>query len=324
MLYHNARKLCKCDGQATYQAERVDAVVTELMRNLFQGLKGAPEEERLKQLYKNKADGDRAQLKKLENQLTKDKKQMETLKLEIAKCLTGDSAFSQEDLIDAMNVLRNRMDEAENQMEKIREDESSEEAAMAKIFPVYQQFKSWAEEFETATMEQKKMIACQLFKRIEVGRDYSAVKESQITGLYKTFGVYGRVKAYFSLFCPMGLVMAVVVFFLKGLSIGEKIGMFFLYLALAAFGAFFLWSAYRKCPDFLKKKCIPSMLISGFGVAFKIAIFFLGFVWKLVGPQEMQDENGNTVYVCGDYVYDEFGQKIGVASADKRSFVRTE
>ena len=151
-----------------------------------------------------------------------------------------------------------------------------------------------------------------------------AFKESQITGLYQTFGVYGRVKAYFGVCCPVGLVMAVVTFFLNGLTIGEKFAQFFGCLIAAAIGAFCLWSAYRKCPDFLKKKCIPSMLISGFSVAFKIAIFFLGFVWKLVGPDEMQDEDGNTVYVCGDYVYDEFGQKIGVASADKRSFVRTE
>ncbi|MCM1234958.1 MAG: hypothetical protein NC489_33080 [Ruminococcus flavefaciens] len=38
--------------------------------------------------------------------------------------------------------------------------------------PTYNQFKSWTEEFDTATLEQKKMIACHLFKRIEVGRDY--------------------------------------------------------------------------------------------------------------------------------------------------------
>ena len=40
------------------------------------------------------------------------------------------------------------------------------------ITPTYNQFKSWADEFDTATLEQKKMIACHLFKRIEVGRDY--------------------------------------------------------------------------------------------------------------------------------------------------------
>lgn len=47
--------------------------------------------------------------------------------------------------------------------------------------PAYNEFKSWAEEFESATLEQKKMIACQLFKRIEVGRDYRINFELNIT-----------------------------------------------------------------------------------------------------------------------------------------------
>ena len=37
------------------------------------------------------------------------------------------------------------------------------------VTPAYKQFKSWAEEFDSATMEQKKMIACQLLKRVEAG-----------------------------------------------------------------------------------------------------------------------------------------------------------
>lgn len=49
------------------------------------------------------------------------------------------------------------------------------------ITPAYNQFKSWAEEFEQASMDQKKMIACQLFKRIEVGRGYNITFELNMT-----------------------------------------------------------------------------------------------------------------------------------------------
>lgn len=147
-----------------------------------------------------------------------------------------------------------------------------------------------------------------------------AVKESKVTGLYKTFGVYGRVAAYFACFCPLGIVMFIASFFIEQISIGQG----FIFLGLAVFGAFFLWNAYRKCPGFLKKKCIPSMIVSGFGVTMKVCIFFLCFVWKLVGPEEMLDENGNTVYVYGGGgdVYNASGEKIGVAAPDKKSFIR--
>ena len=49
------------------------------------------------------------------------------------------------------------------------------------VTPAYKQFKSWAEEFDSATLEQKKMIACQLLKRVEVGRDYKISVELNMT-----------------------------------------------------------------------------------------------------------------------------------------------
>lgn len=147
-----------------------------------------------------------------------------------------------------------------------------------------------------------------------------AFKESKVTGLFKTFGVYGRITAYLGMFCPMGIGVFIASFFMDVFSIGES----FLFLGLAAFGAFFYWNAYRKCPAFLKKKCIPSMIVSGLGLAMKICLFFFSFVWDLVGPQEMQDEHGNPVYVYNGDVYDSSGNKIGVASPDRQSYTPTE
>lgn len=40
---------------------------------------------------------------------------------------------------------------------------------------------SWAEEFDTADLEQKKMIACQLFDRIELGKDYNIIMHMNVT-----------------------------------------------------------------------------------------------------------------------------------------------
>ena len=151
------------------------------MLKLFKEIKGAPQEERLKKIYKNKMAGNTARIKKLETGIAKDKKQLNILKLEIANCLVGNSAFSQSDLSEAMNTLRSRIDEAESQIKSLREDESYQERAMRKILPSFNQFKSWAEEFETATLKQKKMIACQLFKRIEVGKGYNINFEINLT-----------------------------------------------------------------------------------------------------------------------------------------------
>lgn len=148
---------------------------------------------------------------------------------------------------------------------------------------------------------------------------FCALKESKTTGLFKTFGVYGRLTAYLGLFCPIGLVMFIASFFTESMGVGFPQNMTF--LLLAAFGAVFYVIAYLKCPAFLKKKCIPCMMLSGFGLCIKICVFFLGFVWKLTGPQEMSDGRGNIVYYYDGNVYDQNGTLLGKASADRQSYV---
>lgn len=146
-----------------------------------------------------------------------------------------------------------------------------------------------------------------------------ALMESRTTGLFKTFGVYGRFSAYLGLFCPLGLGMFVASFFKEGEGFDFPHNL--VYLLIAAVGALFYFFAYIKCPKFLKKKCIPYMFISGMGLCLKICFFFFTFVWKIVGPQEMVDNSGRTVYVYSGDVYDANGKKVGTASADRKSYV---
>ena len=111
-------------------------------------------------------------VKKLDLELTKNREQLTKLQLEIGKTLTGDSIYSPEDLTQAIQTIKSRITEAETKLTALREEEAQKKQGIDLITPTYNQFKSWAEEFDTATLEQKKMIACHLFKRIEVGRDY--------------------------------------------------------------------------------------------------------------------------------------------------------
>ena len=142
-----------------------------------------------------------------------------------------------------------------------------------------------------------------------------AAMESKVTGTYKAFGVYGRVSAYFSMFAPMGLGMFIASFFVPEFA-AER----WMMLILALVGAVFYVVAYLKCPDFLKKKLIISLLISGFGVCIKVCFFFIGAVWSLVGPQEMEDSDGRTVYVYDGEVYDGGGNHLGKVNPDRTSY----
>ena len=66
-------------------------------------------------------------------------------------------------------------------MSNSKEEEAQKKQGIEMVTLAYKQFKSWAEEFDSASMEQKKMIACQLLKRVEVGRDYKISVELNMT-----------------------------------------------------------------------------------------------------------------------------------------------
>ena len=170
--YHKSRKLCQCDGQTTYQADRVDETVQQIIRKIFRGMTGAPEEEKLQSMFKRQMAGNRAMQKKLDLEVTKNGEQLKKLQLEIANALTGDSVYSPEDLSQAIQTIKHRITQAEEKLSELRDEEAQKKQSIDLITPNYRQFKSWAEEFDTASLEQKKMIACHLFKRIEVGRGY--------------------------------------------------------------------------------------------------------------------------------------------------------
>ena len=170
--YHKSRRLCKCDGQTTYQAERVDKAMSQVIRRIFSCMDGAPEEEKLQAMFKRQIAGNRASQKKLETELGKSRERLSKLQVEIGKALTGDSVYSPEDLSQAIRTLKEGIQSGEARLADLKEEEKRKRQGVDMIAPAYNQFRSWAEEFDMASLEQKKMIACQLFSRIEIGKGY--------------------------------------------------------------------------------------------------------------------------------------------------------
>ncbi len=151
----------------------MDEAISGIIRKMFRCMDGAPEEEKLQEMLKRQLAGNRATQKKLETGLARDREQLIKLQLEIGKTLTGDSVYSPEDLSQAIQTIKGRIAEGEEKLASLKDEEMQKKQGVSLITPAYNQFRSWAEEFDTATLEQKKMIACQLFSRIEVGRDYN-------------------------------------------------------------------------------------------------------------------------------------------------------
>ena len=183
--YHRGRRLNDCDGQATYSAEKIDNIVLDFMRDLFQHMKGCPKEDQIKRAYKEQMSGNIAKQKRLTKQISKESDQLTKLQQEIGKALLGESLYTSEDLSTAINNLKSSISEATEELESLKDEEKQKKLAVDSIIPAYNQFKSWADEFESASLETKKMIACRLFKRVEIGRGYTIKITLNMT--YKQF-----------------------------------------------------------------------------------------------------------------------------------------
>lgn len=183
--YHKANKLCECDGQTNYIAAKVDETVCQIMRQVFANMSGAPEEEKYKEMLKKQQAAHKAVKNKLIREIEKDKKQLEVLQMEIGKTLLGESLYSPEDLKEAIEVVKEKVVRKEAELEKLNDKAEQEQQMLESVLPAYRRFKSWAEEFDNADLKQKKMIANQLFDRVELGKDYTIIIHMNIT--YKQF-----------------------------------------------------------------------------------------------------------------------------------------
>lgn len=169
---NNVFKRSECDGQGSYVAHRVDEAVTEVLREYLERIKATPKSVALEKRYKKELDSLKASYKKTSDENEKQKRRLAELSTEIAKSLMGESRFTPEMLATAMDNLKVEIEKAEAKLAELRGTMNDQEGSMKKLDFYYSQFKNWADEFDTATIEQKKMIACQLITKINVGKGY--------------------------------------------------------------------------------------------------------------------------------------------------------
>lgn len=170
--FQRAQHLRECDGQALYLADRVDAIVLEIAREMFNTIQRSPRDKVLEQKIRQESRDKQQQKRILEKKLQECEHQLERYESEVIKCLDGKSSFSEE-------MLARLIAKAENELKLARQEYTAalvavedEREAEQKIKACYRQFCGWAEEFEMASLARKRLILSQLFEKVEVGKGY--------------------------------------------------------------------------------------------------------------------------------------------------------
>ncbi len=172
VCYGKTRKQTECDGQTGYTAHTLDGIIDKLVRQIFERMKAVPKSEIVSIRYKEKMAERRALLRSIRADYTKATGELEMLRAEVIKSLRGESAFSQSLLGSLIADAETKCLEVQQQLEAAQVAYDEGQAVLASLNAQYDDIISWADMYDTASIEAKKMIVNCLIKRVDVYRDY--------------------------------------------------------------------------------------------------------------------------------------------------------
>lgn len=110
------------------------------------------------------------------------------------------------------------------------------------------------------------------------------LKENKIRAKYK--GVFGRIRAYLFI-NGIGLTFYGIIMIVSGAAFKSGKTAIYVIIGLVA-GLIQMFPiaiiTKKNCPEYLQKGLFLSMFWAGIGITFKIALFFLPFIWRLGMP----------------------------------------
>ena len=172
ICYGKTRKQTDCDGQTGYTAHILDGIIDKLVRQIFERMKSIPKEEIVNVRYREKMEERKGLLRTVKAEYAKAAAEFDMLKAEIIKSLRGESTFSKELLGSMVAESETKCLELQKQFEEAQAAYEVGQAVMDSLSAQYDDIISWADMYDAASMEAKKMIVNCLIKRVEVYRDY--------------------------------------------------------------------------------------------------------------------------------------------------------
>ena len=150
----------------------LDAIIDKVVRQIFERMKAVPKSEIVNVRYKEKMDERKALLRSVRAEHAKAAAELDMLKAEVIKSLRGESAFSQDLLGSLIADAETKCLEVQQQLEAAQAAYDEGQAVLASLNAQYDDIISWADMYDSASTESKKMIVSCLIRRVEVYRNY--------------------------------------------------------------------------------------------------------------------------------------------------------
>ena len=172
ICYGKTRKQTECDGQTGYTLHILDDVVDTILKDIFAKMKGVSKSEVISAKYANELELRKARLIMLNADYGKADDNLTLLKSEVVKSIRGESSFSTEMLSELIAEAEGECARLREQCDDAKREVKDTENLLRQLSDNFDELISWAELYEEATLEKKKMVVNALINRIEVSRDY--------------------------------------------------------------------------------------------------------------------------------------------------------
>ena len=135
-------------------------------------MKAIPKSEIVNARYREKMEERKKLLHSIQADYTKAADELDMLKAEVIKALRGESAFPKDLLGSIVSEAEAKCTKLQKQFEDAQAAYEEGQTVLHSLEEQYDNVISWADLYDTASLEAKKMIVNCLIRRVEVYRDY--------------------------------------------------------------------------------------------------------------------------------------------------------
>lgn len=179
--YNRSQHKNLCDGPSTYRAEKVDGIIDELLRGIFERAKGVSERELVKRQVQTSSAQYAEKLKQARAEYAKASKEYNKWENLMLDSIEGKCVFTPEQIKGRMEKVRENMDSLMKRIETLEEQAADASALSKDIQEHHRRLKQWAEMYDTATLDEKRVVASYIIKAVTLSRDYKINVEFNIT-----------------------------------------------------------------------------------------------------------------------------------------------
>lgn len=172
VCYGKTRKATDCDGQSIYMQKKLDSIAEEVVKEVFDRIKGIPKSAVISSRYQEELTVRKANMKRCQSEYAKEVDKLNKLRAEVVKSIQGESVFSQTTLAGLVAESEAKVSMLKEQYEKAQRDVESSENLIKDLSDQYDEIISWSSLYDSAPIEAKKMIVNSMIRRIDVYRDY--------------------------------------------------------------------------------------------------------------------------------------------------------